>query len=120
MLRGRFDKNGQPYIEGWIQFPRLGVQARLWFLVDTGCDVTTLMSKDGNGMGLPYDRLRNAQTAIGVGGPTECCPEAAVLAFYEEGRQIRAYEVDVDVMRPDGRTAGHHPCSVGTSWIAGA
>ena len=84
----------------------MGVQARLWFLVDTGCDVTTLMPKDGNGMRLPYDRLRNAQTAIGVGGPTECCPEAAVLAFYEEGRQIRAYEVDVDVMRPDGQTAG--------------
>ena len=88
--------------------------------MDTGCDVTTVMPKDGNGMGLPYDRLRNAQTAVGVGGPTECCPEAAVLAFYEEGRQIRAYEIDVDVMRPTARQRSYHPCSVGISWIAGA
>jgi hypothetical protein len=106
VLRGRFDNNGQPYVEGWIRFPRLGVQARLWFLVDTGCDVTTLMPKDGNGMGLPYDRLRNAQTTVGVGGPVECCPEAAVLAFYEDGRQIRGYALDVDVMRADGQIAG--------------
>ena len=57
-------------------------------------------------MGLPYDRLLNAQTTVGVGGPVECCPEAAVLAFYEDGRQIRGCALDVDVMRADGQIAG--------------
>ena len=83
----------------------MGVQARLWILVDTGCEVTTLMPKDGYRMGLRYDLLRSPQTTVGDGGPIECCPEAALLAFHEDGSQIRVYELDIDVLRSDPTTS---------------
>ena len=56
-------------------------------------------------MGLPYDLLRSPQTTVGVGGPVECCPEAALLAFHEDANQIRVYELDIDVLRSDPTTS---------------
>ena len=56
-------------------------------------------------MGLPYNRLRDSQTAFGVGGRTKIFPEAALLAFPEGGRHIRVYELEVDVMEADDHTS---------------
>lgn len=63
------------------------------------------MPGDGYQMGLPYDRLMDSQTAIGVGGQTKIFPEVALLAFPEGGRHIRVYELEVDVMEADGHTS---------------
>ena len=56
-------------------------------------------------MGLPYDRLRESQTTVGVGGQVECSPETAFLAFYEDDRNVRVYDLDVDGLRDNGHTS---------------
>ena len=106
MLRGRFGKEDRPYLEAGIQFPGLGVQARLWFLVDTGCDVTALMPQDGIAMGLPYNALRSVQPGRGVGGPVEGFREPGLVIFNEGGRHIQVYAIDVEALRADGPALG--------------
>ena len=105
MLVGAFGQDGRPYLEGLIRFPRLDVQLKMWFLVDTGCDVTTLMPQASRAMRLPLHLLENPRSVVGAGGATECYPEPAMLAFYEAGRCIWGYEILVDVMPPSRQTA---------------
>ena len=63
------------------------------------------MPKDGNRIGLPYDRLRDSQNTFGVGGQVECSPETAFLAFYEDDRSVRVYDLNVDVLLASGQTS---------------
>ena len=57
-------------------------------------------------MNLPYSSLRNVQPGRGVGGPVECYREPALVIFNEDGRYIRGYNVETEILSAQGPTVG--------------
>jgi predicted aspartyl protease len=52
-IRGRFQQDtGRPFVEAYLELARLGVQHRVFLLLDTGADASLLMPSDAANMGL--------------------------------------------------------------------
>ena len=102
MLVGRFgDTTGAPYLEGYLYIPRLEIGSNISFLVDTGADATVLMPTDGIRMNLPYERLQDPITTIGLGGRTKLYQEGAIVTFAEPGVALYAYAISLAVVPKD-------------------
>lgn len=86
MLIGRYgDTTGQPYIEGLISLPRLGLQSvPVSFLVDTGAGRCILSAVDARTMGIEPEDLIGDYPVYGIGGADTCFEEEAYLAFVDE------------------------------------
>ena len=57
MIIGEFDEHGRPYVAGRLIIPRLRVDQRTAFLLDTGADRTCLHPRDTNRAGIPIEEL---------------------------------------------------------------
>ena len=116
MLNGDFHgRSGLPIVEGIVQFPRLGIVKAVKFLVDTGCDSTTLMPDDGLKMGIPWDDLTAGGTATGIGGRVQQFVERGVVAFAERDGRIHTYRFDISIMPPLPSLRSPPPSSGATS-----
>lgn len=101
MIVGWFEGGRRrPVVEGALGFPRLGIEHRMTFLVDTGCDTSTVMPADSNRMALPWPRLRMSGLAIGVGGAVREFSEPAALAFRDTDGGTYVYRLNISIMPP--------------------
>ena len=107
MLFGRFgNTTGRPYIEGHLLIPRLRINVRVWFCVDTGADNTVLMPRYGNNIGLDYSMLNESYQSVGISGAIDSCKERAIIAFSEQGPVIYGYDIDLTIIKPDPEKPG--------------
>ncbi|MGH2632485.1 MAG: retroviral-like aspartic protease family protein, partial [Tepidiformaceae bacterium] len=65
--------------------PRLGVLARIDFLVDTGAEQTVLHPRGAAMLNIDHRALARHVNLSGVGGSGSYAPEFAVLAFDDGG-----------------------------------
>ena len=67
MIAGNFDTYGRPLLECRVIIPRLQVDGRTPFLLDTGADSTCLHQIDAERLRIPFDQLSNRSYTRGVG-----------------------------------------------------
>lgn len=99
MIRGQFDDQGRPYVQGWLILPRLNVQGEVEFLVDTGADSTIIHPPDGQKLGIPFGELWSGVVSVGIGGSHPYFSEDALLLFEDETR-LRQYRCEVLISKP--------------------
>ena len=86
VIRGRFDQQGRPYVQGWLILPRLNIQGDIEFLVDTGADSTIIHPSDGQRLRMPFEELQSEISSVGIGGSQPYFTEDAVLLFEDDAR----------------------------------
>lgn len=115
-ISGQFEElTGRPFMDGYVEFPRLGIQGRVFFLLDTGADNTALMPADAASMDMPYGTLAPAQeTAHGIGEEARYHREPALLLFPGED-SLYLYDFTWKSPNPANTTGGSPPYWGGTS-----
>ena len=109
MIAGWFDTRERPTVRARLIIPRMGVDGRIDFLVDTGATLTSLHPDDGQRIGCPFDELRNARNMVGVGGSSQYFLEPAVVVLYGEN-SVRPLNVELLVSKPQPpSTSDPHP-----------
>lgn len=99
MITGYFDDEGRPRIRGNIYIPRLAIGERVWFLLDTGSDITCVGASDANTLHIQRRRL-GVPTAIGgIGGRGYFSTEKALVAFENgaDDSRFSVYEIDLHI-----------------------
>ncbi len=84
MISGVFDERGRPYIRGELAIPRLAAKGHITFLVDTGADGAYIHPEDARRVGIPFERLLDADVSTGIGGRAVYFREPAALSFTDE------------------------------------
>ena len=101
MIHGYFDEYGRPYVEGYLTIERLGIDGRVYFLVDTGADSTALHPWDGERLNCRYDFLVSPPSMGGVGGHQDYYPEdGAIITFYGEGAVYTFTDIRINIAKP--------------------
>ena len=102
MIAGSFNPDGQPMVRARLVAPRLGVDDRVNFLVDTGAESTCLHPTDGEHIRFPYDELVVSLDSEGVGGSYPYYREYAFVVFSEsDNNRFRAFDIVLAVARPE-------------------
>ena len=99
MIIGEFDEWGRPYVECRLIIPRLQVNEKILFLLDTGADRTCLHPEDANRIRIPFERLGNRMNSRGVGGRSSYFSEPAILSF-DDRHHTRLYVVELLIAEP--------------------
>ncbi len=99
MILGEFDELGRPYVECRLIIPRLDVNQRMAFLLDTGADRTCLHPSDTRRARIPVGELGGATESLGIGGALPYYREPSLLLFNDES-QTRVYAVELLVAEP--------------------
>lgn len=108
MITGRFDEMGQPYVDCRLAIPRLGTQATISFLVDTGSNITLLHPFDIRQVGISLDDLTVEANTMGIGGATDIFSEFAALYFADaDGIMEYSYRVNIHLAQPDTYNADY-------------
>ena len=99
MITGYFDEGGHPRIRGNIYIPRLAIGGRVWFLLDTGADITSVGASDASDLRIPRRRLGVPTTIGGIGGRGYFSAERAIVAFENEADDSRfsVYEIELHI-----------------------
>ena len=100
MIVGGFDRHGRPYVEVRVTIPRLQVDEKVLFLLDTGADSTCIHPQDTESLGIPISELRNPVSSMGVCGTSAYYREPALLGF-SDGPDDRFYVVALLVAEPN-------------------
>ena len=99
MIAGWFDTRERPTVRARLIIPRLDVDGRIDFLIDTGATFTSLHPDDGKRIGCPFDELRSPRNMAGVGGSNQYFREPAIIVLY--GRSgPRALDIELLVSKP--------------------
>ena len=110
-LEGFFSGNNQgtlaPYLQGYIDFPRLGITSGIVFLIDTGSYSTALHPGDVDRLGIDYRRLNPASRTYpaGIGGRSGYYAEPAVVMFPDRDGTPRFCELEVHICEPTDHPA---------------
>ena len=99
VIGGWFDGRGRPMVRARLVIPRLGVNGRVNFLVDTGATLTSLHPDDGRRIGCPYDELRSPRNMAGVGGSSQYFEESAMVVLYD-GDGTHTFDIELLVSKP--------------------
>ena len=102
-ISGQVATNGMLMLNGYVSLKRHNIEGMVSFLVDTGADVTTIMPKDAQKMGIDYSRLGMADTVEGVGGPAKCYDAAAIVSFLNDDGESIEHRIFVEIIEPDPR-----------------
>ena len=81
LIAGHFGELGRPRVAVRVVFPRLGNDAQVSFIVDTGADASLLSQADAETMGIDYSTLEQPADIAGVGGFLGVHHEEAILIF---------------------------------------
>ena len=112
MIRGEF-RDGRPFVKCWIRFPRLGLQADVPLLVDTGATLTCLHTRDANFIGIPHRLLETPGRMLGIGGVSRYFQEPAHLTFDDaNGNPSYGYRIPIQIAEPTA-TSGAVPSLLG-------
>lgn len=79
--------------------PDLGVYGKIYFLVDTGSDTTSVHPSDSTKLRVPFARLGNLASLAGIGGAQAYFTTEALLLFQEEV-QTQLYRFHLAIARP--------------------
>lgn len=106
-LTGWFlDPHESPFIESRVSFPRLGVSASVFFLVDTGADFSLLMPDDATNLGIDFAQLPpSTDTVGGVGSGVRIFREESVLRF-ADATSFYVYRTDLALADPNDSGPG--------------
>ena len=88
MIVGEFDELGRLII------PRLNVNRRITFLLNTGADKTCVHPRDASRARIPFEELGSPMESRGVGGLSPYYRQPALLSFDDQSH-IRVYLVDL-------------------------
>ena len=100
MIRGEF-RDGRPFVECRIRFPRLELLAEVPFLVDTGSTLTCLHTRDAGRIGIPHQLLEAPGQMFGIGGVSRYFQEPAHLMFDDADRNFSyGYRIAVQIADP--------------------
>ena len=105
MIIGEFDGQGRPYVECRLIIPRLDVDHRTLFLVDTGADRTCLHPRDAGRARISAEQLGTGMESSGIGGASLYHPEPSLLSFDDQSH-IRVYVVDLLIAAPHEANQG--------------
>lgn len=109
MIAGWFDALDRPRVRARLIIPRLGVNGRVNFLVDTGATITTLHPDDGRRVNCPFDELRTPRNMAGVGGSNRYFQEPAVVVLYDRAG-THTFDIELLVSKPHPPSAANpHP-----------
>lgn len=99
------------YVTAVLAIPRLKIEQRIEFLIDTGATKTTILDKDAITLGIPYSKLlRLKQRLLGLGGLVDTYVANAEIYFKAESGQehkelveellvVKHRRVDENIMR---------------------
>ena len=104
MIVGRFDGSGRPYVECRVIIPRLQVDERIRFLLDTGADNTSLHPLAARRARIPFGQLGNRANSRGIGGVSSYFREPTLLAF--DDTQSRIYNIELRIAEPNENNLG--------------
>ena len=101
-FKGRDQGTLAPYLQGYIDFPRLGITDEIEFLIDTGSYSTALHPEDVDRLGIDYRRLNPVSRtyARGIGGGMGYYAEPAVVMFPDRDGTPRFCELEVHICEP--------------------
>lgn len=99
MIAGSFGSHGEPLLRARLVILRLGVDAEIDFLVDTGADNTCLHPADGVLIQLPFEELDIPAVSVGVGGNSLYYREIAFILL-DDSEGNRAFDIDLSIARP--------------------
>lgn len=90
-----------PFVQAYIQLPRLHVDGYIDFLIDTGSDNTVLHSRDTITLGVNFRNLRRSTLteSVGVGGTARYYKEPATLAFVDEDGTLYRFSGPIHIGR---------------------
>lgn len=102
------DQQTAPFIDVAAALPRLGVLGHGRFLVDTGCDRTTLDPFDIFGPQFDYRALdgQSRRAAEGIGGRVSYYAEQATLFFQDDSGATLSFTADIDLWPRREQPAG--------------
>lgn len=98
MILGRFDF-GRPIVDCHITIKSLDIDGVIPFLVDTGCDKTTIMPVDSARLNIPFEQMTNFRTAYGFGGSGKVFYMPATLVVSDK-TTLYGYRFAVDIAEP--------------------
>ena len=106
-FKGRDQGTLAPYLQGYIDFPRLGITDEIEFLIDTGSYSTALHPEDVDRLGIDYRRLNPVSRtyARGIGGGMGYYAEPAVVMFPDRDGTPRFCELEVHICEPSDHPA---------------
>ena len=116
MIVGRFSSDGRPFVQGRVKIPRLQVDDKVDFLLDTGADSTCLHPDDVTSLRIPVSKLSNLAPSRGVGGASAYYLEDAVLIF-TDGGMSRFYAVTLLVAAAPNEHSRDLPSLLGRNVI---
>ena len=105
MILGRFDSEGRPVVECRVRIPRLQVDARIIYLLDTGAEATYIHQGGAESLGIPFEQLSSRVSSRGVGGSSVYFREPPYL-YFTDGSLVRAYVVNLRIAEPNRSSAG--------------
>ena len=101
MIIGEFDELGRPYLECRLIIPRLHVNQRTVFLLDTGADRTCLHPRDARRARIRVGELGGSTESRGIGGASLYYREPSLLLF-DDRSYTRVYAVELLIAEPHG------------------
>ena len=109
-LRGWFEEPRQrPLINCTVILPRLGAEAELTLLVDTGADRTMLAPMEVALLGVDPRLLVEPGCASGVGGVVSAFRETAIITFTDG---LMAYRYQLPILIVTQETSGRATYSI--------
>ena len=100
VIAGRFGDHGEPLFRARLVVPRLGVDRRIDFLVDTGANDTCLHPFDGIRIQFPFEELGTPSLFAGVGGRYPYHQEIAFVVLSDDDRN-HAYDITLCIAMPE-------------------
>lgn len=119
LIAGHFGELGRPRVAVRVVFPRLGNDAQVSFIVDTGADASLLSQADAETMGIDYSALEQPADIAGVGGFLGVHPEEAILIF-DDGSSTLPIRIQLGIAERGTSIAPQIPSLLGRDILARA
>jgi hypothetical protein len=99
-LTGKFVLGtARPLVSGRVTIPRLRTSRDIWFLVDTGADLSVVSAAEGLSLGFDPAELGDGVEIAGFAGRARHHVEPAFLSFITRGRAY-VYRIPILVTAP--------------------
>jgi predicted aspartyl protease len=104
--------DGRPFVQVYIELPRIGVARTFDFLIDTGSDVSLIGPSAAADLGIEYSRdfpTSRRTTSIGTGGTSVEFREGALLELRHHDGQRELLGLTIGIALPTATNIGMPP-----------